>query len=92
MGASGRMLEICPFLHPLEAVSHWAGGCLSLTLDIFTAPVHEASPLVSLSEFMSVRRGPEMLESKEGRGKLAHVQPLVQELDSTSHAAQPKDR
>lgn len=44
----GERLRYAPFLHPLEEVSQWAGGCLSLTLDTFTAPVHEVSPLIDM--------------------------------------------
>ena len=45
-GCFGQNAWDMPLPASAGAVSHWAGGCLSLTLDTFTAPVHEASPLI----------------------------------------------
>lgn len=57
-------LRHAPFLHPLEAVSHWAEGCLSLTLDIFTAPVCEASPLIDTGVRTCILRSRDTWEAR----------------------------
>lgn len=84
-----RMRRDMPLPASAGGVSHWAGVASSRHLGHLHSTCTWSPPLIDTGVHVCTRSWDARVHKREEGW---HVQPLVQELDPTSHAAQPKDR